>query len=226
MESGVTDELAAWWESSDVLEARERSGYDEGAPLTVLLSELLDVVDEREAEVSSFPDCPVSTAFKLAARDFSQGTVVTRAYANGAITQLLDLGAEPDKIKASGAFDPVEVDRVAAKWRSWRGEVVTAARRGASSDEIRALVPTRVAWHPIVVDVLAAHGFTLDEPADRRRTAGALQLQVMELWGGGMATGKIAAEAGCSRQNVNNIVRNVRAGRHPEYMIYLTQRAA
>lgn len=206
------ERLTEWWNGRDVREARERVGYDVGeSTLADVLVELLVVLDEQEAEASALPEYPVSLAYKLAANDFAAGHTCRRHYANAAITQLLDLGAEPAKIKDSGAFDPAEVDRVAAKWAPWREVAVTMARRGATPDEIRAAIPKNISWNPYVTEVLAAHGMELPQPTDRRKTATEKNQRILELHEAGLPNVKIAAELGCTRQLVGNVVRAARA---------------
>lgn len=215
----MTDEtVSAWWNSPDVREARNRAQYDDGdGTLADVMERLLEVVDEREAELDALPPAPVGKAFHLAAVAFDKHGRVTgdgeghgALYVNAAITQMLDLGADVDRLKT--VFNPDTVDRIVAKWASWRETVVTAARNGASSDEIKDLVPG-VTWNPHVRRCLEVHGFDLPAPRDRRRTAGARQRAVIDLKQAGHTILEIAATVGCSRQNVTNILRNHREGR-------------
>jgi hypothetical protein len=214
----MTPEITtAWWNSRQVVEARRRAEYDSGdGDLRDVLVALLAVVDEDEEADAGLPPIPQGRAYELAAADYDRDGRVRgerrgALYANGAITQLLDLGADVARLRE--VFDPETVDKVVAKWASWREVVVTAARRGATSDEIRALVPPKIAWNPQIRTVLETHGLVLPDPLDRRYTAGARQKAVIELRAAGHTIGAIAANVGCSRQNVTNILRSHREGR-------------
>lgn len=203
-------ETQAWWESSDVQEARRRARYDQGeGTLADVLANLLDVVDEREEADALLPSHPTSLVYSLAARDFVNCGRVSKAYAHSAITQLLDLGAEPERLKT--VFRSAEVDRVVAKYLPWRPAVVTAARTGSTVEQIRDLVPG-VGWYQIDA-VLQSHGIVMDRPRDRRRRQDDLHDRVLEQYRCGARRVDIAKACGTTRQNVGNIIRESRRSR-------------
>lgn len=217
-----TETVKAWWASDDVLEARRRTKYDAGeGSLRDLLVELLNVVDEREQADENLPPCPVSEAYSVAAEEFEKGTVIGATkrptHVVPAITQLLDLGAEPERLKR--AFQPADVDRVLKKYGQWRQTVLTAARGGAGVEQLRDLAPE--ATYTQIADMLKTHGITVGPPVDRRRRTDGLYRDIMVEHGKGVRSIEIARTFGVSRNVVNNLVRDVRQGRKPELIQFL-----
>jgi hypothetical protein len=206
------DMWEAWWNSRAVSEARERSGYEQGrASMADLMAEVLVVVDEHEAESTALPDYPKSTEFSLAAYDFAgvprpEGSPKGKVHVNAAITQLLDIGADPERVKACGAFDEAEVDRVVDKWATWRETAVTMMRQGKTADEIRVAVPSNVAWR-LVKKCLSQHGFEIDTPADRRSKNSGVSERVVAMHESGIPPREIAVRLDLNRTRVYNILR-------------------
>lgn len=227
VKTGSPEVVTAWWNSEDVREARKRAKYDAGeGSLTDVLSHLLTVVDEHEARDFLLPRFPKSDAAKLAARDFSNGTLAAGGATRGsstttyaALLQMLDLGADPARLRK--IFPDSYVTRALRTYKTWRPELVRLARHGASPEEIHAAIPG-VWWH-YIREVLIAHGLegaypvtamlsnprvTPDQVARRGR--------VIELHKQGLSYSKIATELGMGVANVGRIMRLTREGKFPE----------
>lgn len=210
---------AEWWRSSTIVKARQRSGYDDSGDTVELMAAILDVTDEEEAKTALLPSIPNSEPFRMSAHDFVSGKKVTRGYAHAAIIQMLDWGAEPERLRT--VFSDGHVDYALTRWRSWRAEVVTAARHGRSAEDLREIAGKNVGWSEVHA-VLVTHGLHEIYPVkmnDRRSPASAVTLRraVVELQAEGVLTNSgIAARVGTSRQNVGNILARHRAGAFPE----------
>lgn len=209
----------AWWNSPDVEEARRLVGYDqeEGGTLVDVLAAILEVVDRREVESHQTPKYPVSVSAKRAAEDFAKGAKVNHFFAGQAAMQMLDMGAEPERLRA--VFEDHIVDRAVSRWRPWRHEVWQAARKGASEDEIRALAPGKN-WTELV-NFLKLHGFEY-EKVDRRETSHELHRQIIVLHKQGLSNRQIAIATGCSRANIRQTIHRAVTGVRPDLQELLT----
>lgn len=212
--------VAAWLNSEDVREARRRSRYDDGeGSLRDLLQHLLAVVDEHEARDAQLPVLPESDAVKRAAADFALGTKVSKAYAASACIQMLDLGADPARLRT--VFHDSYVDRAVESYREWRPTLVAMARHGATPEELHAAVPG-IGWKDMR-QVLAMHGLAAQYPvtahlSDPRVTPEKVERRrrVVELHKDGLSYSQIATELDMTPSNVAKVMRKTREGKFPE----------
>jgi hypothetical protein len=210
-------DYSEWWHSADVREARDRAKYDDGeGTLVDVMTHLLAVVDEREA--NSLPAVPVGEAFHEAAVALDEGRVPNGAYCKTAIVQMLDLGADVERLKTK--FSAEQVDAAAAQYRTWRCDVITAARKGATANELLKLVP-KGTWWKNIAPVLELHGFHLDPPTDRRFANADTHEQWMIAYAGGHTLEQVAEKFGVSKSAVHQLVQNTRKGKKPQFEKYL-----